>query len=415
MTDTLPTIWPADPHTLAKHKILEGYLSAWMPILANGKKGILFIDGFAGPGEYDGGQDGSPILALKTALRNAPRFNSTVYFLFVENRDDRFQHLTSVLSRYSPQISGSPKINVLPPRCGECSDVLRELLDGAKAKKKRHGPWLAFLDQFGYSQVPMSLIAEIMGGESCEVLTYLEFRKLGQFITDQTKWPSITAAFGGEEWKTAIPLRGQARERAIAEAYVRALRQRAGATYVWHFAMKGANNALIYWLFFCTKSDRGLEEMKKAMLRVDDSGSFVFSDAANPDQLSLMSAGLADGWLPGHLERQFRGQTVTVADVRQHVLVDTPLVSFKKALAELERNNAVTVVNPPKTRRKGTFPDDVKLRLRFADEPRAAQQELGKGPVAADDQCAASIPTGRCENQRLPGEKFCAEHLDAER
>ncbi len=370
MTDTLPTTWEADPHTFAKHKILEGYLNAWMPILANAGKGILFIDGFAGPGEYAGGQDGSPVLALKTALRNAPRFKSTVYLLFVENREDRFQHLSTVLSRYGPEIRSAPNVNVLPPRLGECADVLRELLAGAKAKNKRHGPWLAFLDQFGYSQVPMSLIAEIMSGDSCEVLTYLEFRKLGQFITDETKWPSITAAFGGEEWKEAVPLRSQERERAIAEAYVRALRQRAGAKYVWHFAMKGSNNALIYWLFFCTKNDRGLEEMKKAMLRVDDTGSFVFSDAANPDQLSLMSAGLAEGWLSAHLKRQFGGQTVTLTEVRQHVLVDTPLVKFKKALAELERSNVVTVVNSPNARRRGTFPDDMNLRLAFAHASR---------------------------------------------
>ncbi|HYV46675.1 MAG TPA: three-Cys-motif partner protein TcmP [Myxococcaceae bacterium] len=369
MTDILPTTWPADPHTLAKHKILEGYLHAWMPILATLKKGALFIDGFAGPGEYEGGQEGSPVIALKAALKNAPHFKNIVHFLFVENRPDRFEHLNEVLSRYSAQIRSTPKINVLPPRCGECADVLREFLAGAKAKNKQHGPWLAFLDQFGYSQVPMSLIAEIMGGEKCEVLTYLEFRKLGQFITDETKWPAITAAFGSEEWKGAIPLRGHARERFIAESYVRALRQRGGATYVWHFAMKGENNALIYWLFFCTKSDRGLEEMKKAMLRVDDSGSFVFSDAANPDQLSLMSAGLAEEWLPKHLVHHFRGQTVALADVRRHVLVDTPVVTFKKALADLERGGALQVMGASPTRRRGTFPeDDPRLRLRFLGE-----------------------------------------------
>lgn len=369
MTDILPTTWLADPHTLAKHKILQGYLHAWMPILATQRRGALFIDGFAGPGEYDGGQEGSPIIALKAALSNADRFKSTVHFLFIENRADRFKHLTEVLSRYSSQINSTPHINVLPPRHGECADVLREFLAGARAKNKRHGPWLAFLDQFGYSQVPMSLIAEVMSGESCEVLTYLEFRKLGQFITDETKWPAITAAFGGEEWKGAIPLRGHSRQRFIAEAYAHALRQRAGAKFVWHFAMKGENGALIYWLFFCTKSDRGLEEMKKSMLRVDDSGSFVFSDAANPDQLSLLKAGLSEGWLPKHLAHHFRGQTVTVDDVRYYVLIDTPHVAFKKALADLERDGNLQVLGASPARRRGTFPDEeVRLRLRFAGD-----------------------------------------------
>ena len=28
-----PTLWEADPHTLAKHEILKYYLEAWFPIL----------------------------------------------------------------------------------------------------------------------------------------------------------------------------------------------------------------------------------------------------------------------------------------------------------------------------------------------------------------------------------------------
>ena len=67
MSDNLPTVWPAEPHTLAKHAILKEYLKAWMPILsrqsarvhAPGRE-VLFVDGFAGPGRYSGGEPGSP-------------------------------------------------------------------------------------------------------------------------------------------------------------------------------------------------------------------------------------------------------------------------------------------------------------------------------------------------------------------
>ena len=39
-----------------------------MPILSRGSfPEILYIDGFAGPGEYEGGEPGSPIIALETA------------------------------------------------------------------------------------------------------------------------------------------------------------------------------------------------------------------------------------------------------------------------------------------------------------------------------------------------------------
>jgi three-Cys-motif partner protein len=63
-SDSLPTVWPASCHTLAKHRILASYLKAWMPILSRHFGGrpqqareVLFVDGFAGPGKYAGGED----------------------------------------------------------------------------------------------------------------------------------------------------------------------------------------------------------------------------------------------------------------------------------------------------------------------------------------------------------------------
>lgn len=46
------TIWPPDPHTRAKHEILENYLKAWFPILSRWSGRIIYLDGFAGPGIY---------------------------------------------------------------------------------------------------------------------------------------------------------------------------------------------------------------------------------------------------------------------------------------------------------------------------------------------------------------------------
>src|SRR6266446_2858127 len=105
MPDALPTTWAADPHTLAKHAILRRYLQAWFPILTQqasalarqfGKapnREVLFIDGFAGPGEYTNGKEGSPVIALKAALNHAIAFPIPVRMMFIEERPDRFQHL----------------------------------------------------------------------------------------------------------------------------------------------------------------------------------------------------------------------------------------------------------------------------------------------------------------------------------
>lgn len=63
MAKRLDTIWDIEPHTAAKHDILRRYLQAWIPILGSTHERIVYIDAFAGPGIYKGGEDGSPIVA----------------------------------------------------------------------------------------------------------------------------------------------------------------------------------------------------------------------------------------------------------------------------------------------------------------------------------------------------------------
>jgi three-Cys-motif partner protein len=59
-----------EPHTRAKHEILKRYLQAWMVILSQGRfPEILYIDGFAGPGQYEGGEAGSTTSAKYSAKR----------------------------------------------------------------------------------------------------------------------------------------------------------------------------------------------------------------------------------------------------------------------------------------------------------------------------------------------------------
>lgn len=64
MTTSSETLWNIEPHTAAKHTILRNYLGAWFGILGQRFSHILYIDGFCGPGRYQGEEVGSPIIAL---------------------------------------------------------------------------------------------------------------------------------------------------------------------------------------------------------------------------------------------------------------------------------------------------------------------------------------------------------------
>src|SRR5438876_94766 len=77
-------LWVRKPHTAAKHSILRHYLEAWFPKLAWTSR-VFFVDGFAGPGEYAGGEPGSPIIALNAAVQHKGDLSKCeLLFMFVE-------------------------------------------------------------------------------------------------------------------------------------------------------------------------------------------------------------------------------------------------------------------------------------------------------------------------------------------
>src|SRR5262245_2166548 len=168
MADTLPTTWAAEPHTLAKHAILRRYLDAWFPILSRQvamlrrkttslvAREILFIDGFAGPGEYTNGKEGSPVIALNAANNHVASFPIPVRMIFIEARKDRFEHLQKVLVPHLDRARQLRNIRAVEPRSGDCDSVLNALLDDCEQKGIAFGPALAFLDQFGYGAVSMA-------------------------------------------------------------------------------------------------------------------------------------------------------------------------------------------------------------------------------------------------------------------
>ena len=76
-------LWELEPHTIGKHLVLRAYLDAWFPILSSWKKRILFIDGFAGPGEYTGGEEGSPQIGMRALVDHSAKIDAEVVLFFI--------------------------------------------------------------------------------------------------------------------------------------------------------------------------------------------------------------------------------------------------------------------------------------------------------------------------------------------
>jgi three-Cys-motif partner protein len=339
MADPEGIVYPADPHTIAKHKILEGYLKRWFTILGRQAEKIgsshrlLYVDGFAGAGEYENSVLGSPLVAIRAATQAAVR-PVPIRIHLIEERQDRVEYLTKLLSSSNKEASVAG-VQIDPPIRGDCQVEIERLLDAEDAAKQKLGPAFFFLDQFGYASFSMSLVSRILAHEMCEVFSYLNWNRLHQFMSDPTKSKGITKAFGGDEWSEVADKFGSEKEERFRDIYIGALKARGRAEFVYPFAMRDENNRVIYWLFFSTNNIRGLEEMKKAMWSVDRSGSFEFSDkyASSLGKLFRYS----DDDLARDLHAALAGRQLSVDEIQRFVLTSTPAVNFKNALKIMQR------------------------------------------------------------------------------
>jgi hypothetical protein len=120
------------------------------------------------------------------------------------------------------------------------------------------------------------------------------------------------------------------------------------------------------FLRFGIVNELGLKKIKEAMWRVDESGTYIFSDATDPNQSVLFAAEPNRELLKRQILVQFGGLEVTVNDVERFVLRDTPFreTHYKKILQSLEASGEIVPINPPLMRRRGTYAD-MKMRLRF--------------------------------------------------
>lgn len=358
LLSTASPVWDLEPHTRAKHEILRYCLEAWFPILSRWSGRIVYLDGFAGPGVYTGGEDGSPVIALNTAVRHSlrERFKEIVFY-FIEKDPDRATILTQVLNQ---RFSNLPKNMHFIVKGAEFAPTLEQVLTELEEKKENLSPTFAFLDPFGFSGLPMKLIGRMMNYDKCEVLITFMVGFVRRFL-DELREPVLNDLFATEEWKKTRDIADpDERLRFLLDLYERQLRNVGGATYVRNFEMKGPYNQVIYYLIYGTKHWKGLEAMKEAMYRVDRRGTYRFSDLTDIRQHYLIDYANEPQWTQQAAEivyEKFRGQTVPEGEVHEFVITGTPFIYRKPILQHLEKCSPSKITGVTNRKRAFSYPE----------------------------------------------------------
>jgi three-Cys-motif partner protein len=349
-------VWSLDPHTRGKHEVLRHYLEAWFPILSSFARRVAFIDGFAGPGEYAGGEPGSPLIALEVFRKHAPRLNAEGVFLFIEKDANRAGHLRALLGRQA-----------LPPNCktevaaAEFEQKMTAVLDSIPAGLQL-APAFVMLDPFGISGVPMSLVKRVLQSEKAEIYISFMYEFIDRFKATPEFEERLTELYGTGEWRKGIALAGEAKRDFFFGMYDSQLRA-AGARQVIRFDLY-EDRRLVYAIFFATKHWKGAEVMKRAIWKVAPFGDFAFR-GAHYGQLTLDAVDYAP--LRKLMQQRFKGKGwVSVEEVEAFVgsdQTDYHTARLRKdALVPLEKDGLIEA--DAKTRKKArSFPPGTKIRF----------------------------------------------------
>jgi three-Cys-motif partner protein len=370
------TTWQLPEHSAAKHLLLEKYLQAWFPIMAymgGGRTGhqLNYIDAFSGPGIYDGGEPGSPVVALRTLVEHEsfPAWRGVKFlFYLVEVEPDRMASLKKqVEALWASRSAGQPQNVSVSFREQSFFDLVEELKPLSNAQGRSLRPTFAFVDPFGFGRLPLADLCRILSTGSCEVLFNFMYDSINRFVgwRDDKNQDNFTLLFDGDEHLDLAGKSPREREAFLHDLISRVIMTSGNFEYVRKFQMERNTSRTLYSLFFATRHPKGLQVMKEAMWKIDPQNGERFSDRLvnNP---SLFDGTPNYGDLRTALLSKFQGQDVTIEAIEEFTLIETrflPKHLREPVLMPLESVGNIEVLNARSGRQKRHFPAGTVIRF----------------------------------------------------
>lgn len=342
-------LWPIPKQTVGKHLVLRNYLRGWLPILGRYQSRLLFIDGFAGPGEYAGGEPGSPVIAMECVeeVRAAGRLaNVEVVCLFMESNERTAKHLRQVLDT---RFSGSETVyGVL---AGPFEDNVAEILDRLEGEGKKLAPAFVMVDPFGVKGVRMEFIQRILQHEKSECMISFMYEAINRHKGTTEFHDHLDALFATDDWRRSLNIGDSQACKSFLQDMFRQQLKRHGAGHVVPFELWDGNRH-VYTVFFTSGSATGCNLMKESMWSVDRHGGYRFRGQPlhGPDLLDLFGLNEVKEPLGRELKEAFGDQWTLIDDIEDFVMGDR--TSFcrnqlrRKTLAPLEKERRIEVRRP---------------------------------------------------------------------
>lgn len=245
--------------TLIKHKLLERYLSAAIPILGSWADDLYYIDCLAGPWEAVDPALSDTSFSIATDVLRATKpileargRKPSMRALFIERDENAFVRLSNFTSR----VQG---IDVVAKNWNFVRSI--EKIVKSVEKRKRSFPFF-FIDPKGWECAAIPVIKPLLQVQPGEVLINLMTSWISRFLPDPTK-PFRNLL--GPGFERIIDLNGDEREEAIVNSYTEAVREAGNFPYVCTMpVLKSTDESFHFHMVYATRSPKGVEEFKRA-------------------------------------------------------------------------------------------------------------------------------------------------------
>lgn len=327
---------------------------------------VIYCDGFAGPGQYSGGEPGSPLIAMQALHDHSfrRRIKAEVRFLFIEKDADRCNALQKNIDAYLSEVNQDYPVRV---ECGTFDDTLTAILDDINQGGTQLAPTLCFVDPFGVKGVSLNSLCRLMQNRSCELLITFMSGYLDRFLRQPEFESAANSLFGTDEWRESPSQDSRGRLTFLRELYQRQLEDVVGAKYVRYFTMLDKRKRPIYDLFFASTHPTGVDRMKEAMWKVDCSGTYQFNDATSPGQEVLLGRESVDMELVEMLFERFDGTSQMWRDVEESIRRSPYLVRKRIIKNYAKEHQEELTIKPEAGKRAGTLSDRALLRFHRRD------------------------------------------------
>lgn len=354
-----------------KAKIVSAYFWAWARIITGKKaqqRAIGYVDLFAGPGVYGGGQKSTPILILEAAIRDRDIGDKLHVFL-----NDKNSEYAASLRKAVTELPGLEKLAHQPEITN--AEVTEKAIDWLSSKWPY--PSLVFLDPWGYKALTLRLIDAALRRKFSDVIFFFNFNRVNAAIRNAFMEDHVEALFTPARLEQLrVGVEGKPPE--VREQIVmRALKDEVthgGQRHWLDFKFTSAeSNKTSHYIILVSKDPTGLKPMKDIMAKAssasdDGVASFAFAPKAPKPSLQLdMFNKRPTDTLGDELLRQFKGETLAVTEVfyRHHENTKYRLKNYKEAILRLEAAGTVicdpsAAARPPR-HGEPTLADDVRV------------------------------------------------------